>query len=73
MNEARLWLKDLREKQNMTHNDVATNSGIERAYYTMIEKGNRNPSVQTAKQIASTLNFEWTIFFENKCNEVKQV
>ncbi|HSH25568.1 MAG TPA: helix-turn-helix transcriptional regulator [Massilibacterium sp.] len=68
----RTWLKELRLQQGFTQNEVAELSEIERAYYTMIEQGNRNPSVSVAKRIASTLDFDWTIFFDNRCNESKQ-
>ncbi|RJS60152.1 helix-turn-helix transcriptional regulator [Bacillus sp. PK3_68] len=67
----RVWLKELRLQRGFTHNDVAEESNVKRAYYTMIESGSRNPSVNVAKRIAKTLGFEWTIFFENKCNEMK--
>lgn len=48
----------------MTQQEVADKSKIERSYYTMIENGNRKPSVEVAKRIAKTMNFNWTIFFE---------
>ncbi|MGY0692662.1 helix-turn-helix transcriptional regulator [Virgibacillus sp. FSP13] len=67
----RTWLKEIRIQRGFTQNEVAELSGIERAYYTMIEQGNRNPSVSVAKAIASSLGFEWTIFFDSKCNETK--
>ncbi|SEA52830.1 DNA-binding transcriptional regulator, XRE-family HTH domain [Thalassobacillus cyri] len=67
----RYWLKEFRTQRGFTQSKVAELSGIERSYYTMIEKGNRNPSVFVAKSIASTLGFEWTIFFEKQCNETK--
>lgn len=38
----------------------------------MIERGKRNPSVKVAKSIAETLKFDWTIFFNEKCNEMKR-
>lgn len=72
MKTARTWLKEIRTQRNMTQNEVAHKAGIERAYYTMIEQGNRSPSVKVAKDIAEALGFDWTIFFENKCNETKQ-
>ncbi len=68
----REWLKMKRIDKKMTHDDVAKASGIERAYYTMIEQGTRRPSVQVAKAIAKTLNFDWIIFFDNKCNDTLQ-
>ena len=67
----RKWLQEIRQNKNMLHKDVATASGIERAYYTMIENGTRTPSVAIAKRIASALGFDWTYFFDNKSNESK--
>jgi putative transcriptional regulator len=62
----RLWLQELRLAMKKTHQDVADESGIERAYYTMIENGARTPSPTVAQKIAGSLNFDWTIFFTNK-------
>lgn len=42
---------------------VATEAGISRAYYTQIETGKRNPTVDTAKKIAGALDIDWTLFF----------
>ncbi|WP_313430892.1 helix-turn-helix transcriptional regulator [Siminovitchia terrae] len=67
----RIWLKSMRNEKGFTHQYVADKAGIERAYYTMIESGDRNPSVPVAKSIANVIGFEWTIFFENVCNEMK--
>lgn len=58
----RAWLKEIRIKLEMTHEQVAKTSNITRAYYTEIENGYKNPSVNVAKRIAETLEFEWTIF-----------
>ena len=68
----RKWLKELRTKKGLTQQNVAERSDIERSYYTMIETGNRTPSVQVAKSIASAIGFDWTIFFETECNETKR-
>jgi transcriptional regulator with XRE-family HTH domain len=54
----------------MTHEDVAERAGIQRPYYTMIENGTRNPSVEVAKRIAKVMGFNWTLFFENEGSEV---
>lgn len=64
--EPRKWLTEMRG--NVTQQEVAEAAGIQRSFYTQIETGERNPSVKTAKQIALVLNFDWTIFFEQKCN-----
>lgn len=61
----RTWLKDKRETLGLTHEEVAVKSNIKRPYYTMIENGSRNPSVEVAKNIANVIGFKWTIFFEN--------
>lgn len=64
----RIWLKKIREENSLTHNNVAVMTGISRAYYTQIETGARNPRVETAKKIATVLNFDWTIFFNDNSN-----
>lgn len=69
---ARTWLKEIRNEKGFTQQYVADNANIERSYYTMIEAGVRTPSVQVAKSIAGVIGFDWTIFFETKCNETKQ-
>lgn len=66
----REWLQKLRNKKCMTHDDVAREAEIQRAYYTMIENGTRNPSVEVAKRIARILEFDWTVFFDHKGNDV---
>ncbi|MGF7186061.1 transcriptional regulator with XRE-family HTH domain [Desulfitispora alkaliphila] len=58
------WLKKKRISKGMTHDEVAKAANIKRAYYTMIENGNRTPSVSVAKKISSVLGFEWIKFFE---------
>jgi putative transcriptional regulator len=65
----RVWLKDIRMSKELTQSNVAKKANIERAYYTMIESGTRKPSVTVAKSIARVLNFNWTLFFEEKSNE----
>lgn len=62
----RTWLADIRNNLNMTHQDVADKINVSRQYYGMIENGERDPSVSTAKKIANTLEFDWTIFFDSQ-------
>jgi putative transcriptional regulator len=66
----RLWLKREREVKNFTQQSIANNVGIERQYYGMIEKGERNPSPKVAKRIAEVLDIDWTLFFEDVGNKV---
>ncbi|MCD5324744.1 helix-turn-helix transcriptional regulator [Pontibacillus sp. HN14] len=68
----RMWLSKIRKKKELTQLEVAKQSNIGRAYYTQIENGIRNPSVSVAKKIASTLDFEWSIFFEEQCSDLEQ-
>lgn len=62
----RLWLKKIRESHNMTQEQVAKLSKISRTMLTDIENGKANPSVNTAKKIAATLDFNWTKFFDDE-------
>jgi transcriptional regulator with XRE-family HTH domain len=59
----RHWLKQLRKEQGLTQEQVAANAFINRAYYTQIEKGVRNPSFEVARAIAETLGFNPSRFF----------
>jgi putative transcriptional regulator len=59
----RQWLKEARIEKELTQQKIADIVGIRRAYYTMIEKGVRNPSVDVAKKISNVLGINWTIFF----------
>lgn len=68
----RTWLKEKRLQKGMTHSQVAEICKIDRAYYTMIESGYRNPSVITAQAVGAALDFDWTIFFEKICNDTKR-
>ncbi|PTQ56097.1 MAG: hypothetical protein BSOLF_0839 [Candidatus Carbobacillus altaicus] len=66
------WLIDLRKQKGMTQDEVAKKIQINRSFYTQIENGVRNPSVDTAKKIADVLSFNWTLFFEASSHEEKQ-
>ncbi|EAC4797929.1 helix-turn-helix transcriptional regulator [Listeria monocytogenes] len=63
------WLKELREQKAYTQEEVAKKAGVERTTYASIEQGRRNPSVSKAIRIASVLDFDWTIFFDEKLRE----
>ena len=67
------WLKELRIQKGLTQEKVAEQVNIKRADYSMIESGTRTPSVSLAKSIAEIIGFDWTIFFENDCNESKPI
>lgn len=64
MKQQREWLKQIRTSKGMTQTEVAIKGGFARSYYTMVESGNRTPSVNMAKQIGKILDFDWYKFFE---------
>ena len=61
-----LDLKIRRTEKNLTMRQVGENAGITESYYSMIENGDRRPSVETAKKIAAVLGFDWTMFYEDE-------
>ena len=67
--KARLWLAEYRG--NHTHQEVADMSKLSRSFYTEIENGDKNPSVDTAKRIARALRFKWTKFFEEQSRKTQ--
>lgn len=60
----RVWLLKKRKQRKKTQEYIAWKAKISRSMYAMIESGERNPSVPVAKNIAKTLHFDWTLFFE---------
>ncbi|HDR7849257.1 TPA: helix-turn-helix transcriptional regulator [Bacillus toyonensis] len=66
------WLKEFRCVKGYTHEDIANKCKISRSYYTHIENGTKTPSVEIAKKIGGSLNFDWTIFFGNQCSLKEQ-
>lgn len=72
MEKDRSWLIDIRKKSGLTQQQVADKLIIHRSTYALIESGLRNPSPNSAKQIAKVLGFEWVIFFDNVRCEKKQ-
>lgn len=67
----RTWLKDIRVEAGLNQEDVSNQAGINRSLYGHIETGKRNATVMNAKRIAEVLDFEWTLFFEEPCHELK--
>jgi transcriptional regulator with XRE-family HTH domain len=65
MRKRRKWLYEARKNKSLTMAEVASRSSISESYYSMIESGNRNVPVHTAKKIAKTLDFNWTKFYED--------
>ncbi|WAH42797.1 helix-turn-helix domain-containing protein [Alicyclobacillus fastidiosus] len=67
----REWL--VKYRGDKTQCDVAAHCNIHRGHYSLIETGDRTPSVAVAKRIANYLGFDWTLFFEHNCVESKQM
>lgn len=65
------WLIELRNSKGLTQEEAAKMSGIERSTYTKAENGS-TVGVKTAKKIADTFGFDWTLFFEVDCDEKEQ-
>lgn len=67
----RTWLIEIRATKGLTQEQVAILSGISRSAYSNVERG-KGLSVLLAKKIAKALGFNWQIFFDEKCAEMKQ-
>lgn len=68
-----------RKAQNLTQQDVANRARIKRSYYSLIETGDRNPSLPIAVKIAEALDvdlgqvFDREVFFAGRCYEMKRI
>lgn len=66
MTKKREWLIQIRNARKITRLELAKKLNITGTAYFYIENNQRNPSVELAKKIADILNFDWTLFYENK-------
>ncbi|SFF22442.1 Helix-turn-helix [Paenibacillus algorifonticola] len=57
-----------RKKRELSQEQMAEKLNITRQYYNQLVNYNRVPSVKLAKEIASELGLDWTIFFVDKVN-----
>ncbi|MGJ9459996.1 helix-turn-helix domain-containing protein [Oceanobacillus sp. CF4.6] len=60
----RKWLIQYRKSKNLTQEHVASAAFIDRAYYSLVENGKRNPGLSVAHNIGSVLNFDPMMFFQ---------
>jgi len=67
----REWLIKILNDKQLTHQEAAEQSGIERPYFTQIVNGVRRPSPDKAQKIAKALSFDCYFFFDNKSNDTK--
>ena len=62
----RVKLKKLRKEQNLTQKNLSNMVNIHRTYYSMIERGRKNPSLRVAISIKKALNYQYDDIFENQ-------
>jgi DNA-binding XRE family transcriptional regulator len=60
----RKWLIDIRNGRSQAQ--IAEAVGISQQMCSAIELGERRPSVEVAKKIASVMGFNWTRFYEDE-------
>lgn len=69
MSKERVWLKNIRESKRLTQENIAANLGVTRQHIGLIENGIANPSPELAKKIAIVLDFDWTLFYQEKIDQ----
>lgn len=68
----RTRLKELREENNLLQKEMAEMLNISLSFYSSIERGKRNPTLDLAKKIADLFDLKIEdIFFENKLPDLK--
>lgn len=60
------WLETARINCGMTKTALAEIVNVDISVIGKYERGERRPSVETAKKIAEALGFDWTRFFEDE-------
>jgi transcriptional regulator with XRE-family HTH domain len=61
----RYWHTALRKKRNLTQAEIAELIHIDRAYYSQIESGLRNPSEEVSRSIGKILNIDPLLLFSD--------
>lgn len=57
-------IKKLREQHRITQEELAYQAGLHRTYISLLEKGERNPSVLTLCKVSSALNTQLSKIFQ---------
>ena len=60
----REWLRSARQAKELSIPSMASMIGVSRQFYSMVERGERRPSPEKCREIATVLGFEWTKFYE---------
>ncbi|HET7561903.1 MAG TPA: helix-turn-helix transcriptional regulator [Rhodanobacteraceae bacterium] len=58
-------VRDLRARRGLTQEALAAASKLHVTYISSLERGHRNPSLQTCRAIASALNFSLSELFRD--------
>ncbi|MGD6854532.1 helix-turn-helix domain-containing protein [Bacillus infantis] len=61
----RYWLVKLRKNRNLTQAEIAELIHIDRAYYSQVESGLRNPSEEISRSIGRVLNIDPLLLFSD--------
>ena len=67
-------LKDLRTEKNISQENLAFLSGLDRTYISLLERGKRQPTLKSLFSISKALDItlvEFTTALEEKINENK--
>ena len=59
-------IKELREKKNLTQEELATRSRLNRTFIIHVEKGRRNLSVVSLEKLLKGLKTTFSVFFKGR-------
>ncbi|MGO4272946.1 helix-turn-helix domain-containing protein [Paenibacillus sp. TAF58] len=57
-------IKSLRKQFNITQEDLANNTGLDRTYINSVENGRRNVSIETLEKISNGFKLNIVEFFD---------
>ena len=66
-------LKDIRNKRNLSLDEVTKLTGVSKAMLGQIERGQSNPTVSTLWKIATGLKVSFSLFIEEKQDDLKVI
>jgi len=64
-------IKELRKKAGLTQEELAFNSGIHVSFISEIERGLKNPSIESLDKLLIALNISFKDFFDFETNAVE--
>ena len=66
-------LKDIRNKRNLSLDEVTKLTGVSKAMLGQIERGQSNPTVSTLWKIATGLKVSFSLFIDEKQDDLKVI